>query len=168
MTSSAPRALLRHLGGLALFLSAGLAFAQYSWIDARGTRHFSDRPPPPDTPAHKILKTPGRMAPATPAPAADTPAAPVAPKAAPTLAEREADYKERKKKREEQEKKDAQQAERERDIAQRCAMARSARAQVESGVRIRDFDAVGQSRIMTDEERAAQFAQANKILAECR
>ena len=61
-----------------------------------------------------------------------------------------------------------EQAERQRDIAQRCAMARSARAQVESGVRIRDVDAAGQSRIMTDEERAAQFAQANKILAECR
>lgn len=158
---------LRLLAAGALLLGSSLAQAQYSWIGENGVRHFSDRPPPPSTPAHKILKTPGRMATTPPAPEASA-AAPAAPKAAPTLAEREADYKERKKKREEQEKKDAQQAERERDIAQRCAMARSARAQVESGVRIRDFDAAGQSRIMTDEERAAQFAQANKILAECR
>lgn len=164
--STAP---LRLFAACALLLGSGLAQAQYSWIGENGVRHFSDRPPPPSTPAHKILKTPGRMAAAPQAPAPEAPAeAPAAPKAAPTLAEREADYKERMKKREEQEKKDAQQAERQRDIAQRCAMARSAKAQVESGVRIRDVDAAGQSRIMTDEERAAQFAQANKILVECR
>ncbi len=158
--------LLYLLAACALLLGSSLAQAQYSWIDGNGVRHFSDRPPPPSTPASKILKTPGRAAHAAPAPAAEAPA-PAAPKAAPTLAEREADYKERMKKREEQEKKDAQQAERQRDLAQRCAMARSAKAQVESGVRIRDFDADGQSRVMTDEQRAAQKAQAAKILAEC-
>jgi len=160
---------LRLLIASVLLLGSGLAQAQYSWIGENGVRHFSDRPPPPSTPAHKILKTPGRMAAIPPAPAPEAPAtAPAALKAAPTLAEREADYQERMKKRAEQDKKDAQQAERQRDIAQRCALARSAKAQVESGVRIRDVDATGQSRIATDEERAAQLAQANKILAECR
>lgn len=160
--------LLRLFAACALLLGSGLAQAQYSWIGENGVRHFSDRPPPPSIPASKILKTPGRTTHAAPAPApaAEAPA-PAAPKAAPTLADREADYKERMKKREEQEKKDAQQAQRQRDLAQRCAMARSAKAQVESGVRIRDFDADGQSRVMTDEQRAAQKAQATKILAEC-
>lgn len=165
MTSSALRALPRLLGGLALLLSAGLAQAQYSWIDARGTRHFSDRPPPPDTPAHRILKTPGRALPAA-QPAAPGQAA--APKSPPTLAEREAAYRDRMKQREEGEKKDAELARRQRDLAERCQSARQVRAQVESGIRITNVDASGERSVATDEERAAQLARANRILAECR
>lgn len=171
MTSSALRALPRHLGGLALLLSAGLAQAQYSWIDARGTRHFSDRPPPPDTPAHRILKTPGRAVAAPRAAPAAQPAAPAqaaAPKSPPTLAEREAGYRERMKQREEEEKKDAELARRQRELAERCQGALQVRAQVESGIRITNVDARGERSVATDEERAAQLARANRILAECR
>ena len=174
MTSSALRALPRLLGGLALLLSAGLAQAQYSWIDAGGTRHFSDRSPPPGTPAHRILKTPGRAAsaplaapvadPARPAPPAQT----AGPKGARTLAEREADYRERMKQREQEEKKEAELARRQRELAERCRSALQVRAQVESGIRITHVDASGERSIATDEERAAQLARANRILAECR
>lgn len=45
-----------------LLVGAGLAQAQYSWIDEKGVREFSDRPPPPGTPAEKILKAPRHAA----------------------------------------------------------------------------------------------------------
>jgi hypothetical protein len=162
-----PTALPRLLAACALLLGSSLAHAQYSWIGENGVRHFSDRAPPPSTPPHKILKTPGRMSYTAPA-AEASPAAQAASKPAPTVAERELEYKERMKKREEQERKDAREAERQREIAQRCAWARNARAQVESGIRIGNVDPQGERRFASDEERAAQLAQANKILAECR
>jgi hypothetical protein len=50
----------RLLAPLLLLCAAGLAHAQYSWIDERGIRHLSDRPPPPGTPANQILKAPNQ------------------------------------------------------------------------------------------------------------
>lgn len=171
-----PTDLLRLFASCTLVLASGLAHgqyspSQYSWIDAKGVRHFSDRPPPPSTPPHRILKSPGRAAlpattaPAEPAPAADAPAPAKGPK---TLAQREEEYRARSKMREEQDRKDAAEAQRRRDLAEHCRDARAMRAQVESGVRIARFDAKGERSFMTDEERAAQLARVNKALAQCR
>ena len=93
---------LRFAGAALLFFAAQLAHAQYVWIDANGTRQYSDRPPPPGTPPHKILKAPGRLA-SAPAPEASLGAAnpatpearPAAPKGPPTLAEREQAFRKR-------------------------------------------------------------------------
>lgn len=166
-----PTALLRLLAICTLVLGSSVAHAQYSWIDAKGVRHFSDRPPPPSIPPHKILKAPGRAAApsyasaAEPAPAAE----PAAPARGPqTLAQREEAYQARKKMQEEQEKKDRAQAQRRRDLADHCRDAREMRAQVESGVRIARFDAEGERSFMSDQERAAQLARVNKALAHCR
>lgn len=163
--------LLRPFAACLLLLGCGLAHAQYSWIDANGVRHFSDLPPPPSTPPHKILKAPGRALAATPAatpaaPAEPTPAAPV--KGAKNLAEREEDFRARAKLRDEQNKKDALEAQRRRDLAEHCRDAREMRAQVESGTRIAKFDAKGERSFISDDERAAQLARVNKALAQCR
>lgn len=166
-----PSPFLRLLAACALLLGSGLAHAQYSWIDAKGVRHFSDRPPPPTTPPHKILKAPGRSVPPAqpaadePAPGADAPAPAKGPK---TLAQREEEYRARTRLREEQDKKDAAEAQRRRDLAEHCRDAGQMRAQVESGVRIAKFDAKGERSFMTDEERAAHLARVNKALAQCR
>ena len=83
--SSSPAALLRRAAAAALLFAAGLAQAQFVWVDPKGVRHYSDQPPPPGTPPARILKAPGMPAisvqPATPAPAARTapPAAPLVP-----------------------------------------------------------------------------------------
>lgn len=160
-----PTSPLHLFAACALLLGSGLAHAQYSWIGENGVRHFSDRPPPPSTPPHKILKAPGRALPAPgPAPQA-VPAA--APKALPTLAEREKEFVERARQREEQEKKEAADAQRRRELAEHCQMAREHRAQMESGIRVARFDAKGERSFMTDEERAAQLARVNKALAQC-
>lgn len=168
---SPPPSSLRLVAACALLLGSSLAYAQYSWIDANGVRHFSDRPPPPSTPPHKILKAPRRAAAAvTPAPAepalgADAPTPSKGPK---TLAQREEEFLARSKLREEQERKDAAATQRRRDLAEHCQDARQMRAQVESGVRIAKFDAKGERSFMTDEERAVQLARVNKALAQCR
>lgn len=162
---------LRLFAAFAMVLGSSLAHAQYSWIDANGVRHFSDRPPPPSTPPHRILKAPGRAAsppqasPASPTPGTDVAAPAAGPK---TLAQREEEYRARTKMREEQDRKDAAEAGRRRDLAQHCRDARAMRAQVESGVRIAKFDAKGERSFMTDEERAAQLARVDRALAQCR
>lgn len=164
-----PSPSLRLIAACIFVMGSGLAHAQYAWIDANGVRHFSDRPPPPSTPPHKILKAPGRAAPATqPAaaePSADAPAPTKGPK---TLAQRDEEYLVQKKLLEEQEKKRLAEAQRRRDLAEHCRDAREMRAQVESGVRIAKFDATGERSFMTDEERAARLARVNKALAQCR
>lgn len=164
-----PTTSLRHFAACLLLAGSSLAHAQYAWIGENGVRQFSDRPPPPGTPAHKILKAPGRALPAAPAAASDAASAVPAPTRGPkTLAEREAEYRARSKMREEQDKKDAAEAQRQRDLAQHCQDARDMRAHVESGIRIAKVDAKGERSFMTDEERAAQLARANKALEACR
>src|SRR5438093_1425528 len=80
-------------------LAPQCAHAQYSWLDANGTRVFSDRPPPPGIPPSRILKAPHRpdAAPVDTVPAVMPSTAPAAAPAPadkpkpPTLAEREAE-----------------------------------------------------------------------------
>lgn len=159
--------LLRQFAACTLLLGCGLAHAQYSWIDANGVRHFSDLPPPPSTPPHKILKAPGRASAATPA-TTEVPVVAAPAKGPKNLAEREEDFRARAKLRDEQNKKDALEAQRRRDLAEHCRDARAMRAQVESGTRIAKFDAKGERSFITDDERAAQLARVNKALAQCR
>jgi hypothetical protein len=162
--------LLLPLTGSALLLCASLSHAQYAWIDAKGQRHYSDLPPPPSTPAAKILKSPRPQPilvaqPQSPAPAIGDEQKPKGP---PTLAERDADFKKRASEQAQRERNAAEDAKRKAEIAENCGVARRAKAQMESGVRVVTADASGATSIMTDEQRAQQLARANKILAECR
>jgi len=143
-----------------LFCCAGVAQAQFVWIGANGTRVYSDQPPPPGTPASKILKAPGRpLAPlAGPAPA---------PKA-PTLAEREADYRKRALAREEALLKAGAGAQREAAQRTWCDELRKSKRLVDSGVRIAEMGADGQQRFLGDAERAQRTADLDKTLAACR
>ena len=153
---------LRLVAAGIVMLGSSQAHAQYSWIDAKGVRHFSDRPPPPSIAPHKVLKAPGRAAPPAPpaqaAPAADP---------AKTLAQREEDYRARVRQREEQDKKEALDARRRRELLDACQARREMRAQLASGMRIAKLDAKGERSFMTDEERAAQMARAERTLAQC-
>jgi hypothetical protein len=168
----------RALGATLLFLAATAAQAQYVWIGPGGTRQYSDRPPPPGTPASKIVKAPGRanseLAPAPPAatpvePVNTDPAArPLPPKGPPTLAEQEAAYRARSKARDEANLKAQEEAQRARQLAERCNAARETQAQLASGTRIARYGQDGQKSYMTDAERAARAAQVNQALQDCR
>jgi hypothetical protein len=169
----------RLAAGAALMLWAGLSQAQYMWIDEKGIKQLSDRPPPPTTPLAKILKSPAPIKPAfEPVPdAAPTggsapaaaPAASGSPgaKPPPTLAERDADYRKRAA---EQAEKAAKAQEEERikaGNAANCTAARQQKQTLDSGARIGVTDSKGERGIMDDQQRAAEYQKVNKVLAEC-
>ena len=164
----------------ALMLLAQLAHAQYSWIDDKGTRVFSDRPPPPGTPAARILQVPRSAAPAMaagdagrPPSTAAVPAAAAAGAAAaapkpPTLAEQETAFRERQKKREEDARKTRETAEQKAALDQRCASARQEERMVTSGTRMSAVDAKGERYFLSDEERGKRLLAARRALQDCR
>lgn len=159
---------LRVAAATLLSLATAGAQAQYVWIEPNGTRQYSDRPPPPGTPASRILKSPGRaLLPPAPAEEAGSGASPAA-KPAPTLAERDAAYRERVKARDEQERRDEEAARKGRALAERCETARQNQAALASGTRIAQYGADGERRYLSDEERAERMARANRALQDCR
>ena len=152
-------------------LAPQLAHAQYSWLDDKGTRVFSDRPPPPGTPPARILKAPHRLdaAPGDMAPAASAEAAsaPLEKPKQPSLAEREADYRKRQTARQEAEKKAQEEAGRKAAQQQMCANARQEERQLASGMRISDMGPNGERGYISDEDRARRLARAREALADC-
>jgi hypothetical protein len=152
-------------------LAPPLAHAQYSWLDDKGTRVFSDRPPPPGTPPNRILKAPHRLEPApdNPAPTAavDAASTPLAKPGQPSLAEREADYRKRQTARQEADKKAQEEAGRRAAQQQQCANARQEERQLASGMRISEMGANGERGYISDEERAGRLARARAALSDC-
>ena len=174
MNRSWPRLLCAGALALTSLIPLG-AHAQYSWIDDKGARVFSDRPPPPDTPLDRILKMPRGLdprpaqleaAPTTPpaSPAATAPADKARP---PTLAERDADFHKRAVQREADEKKAAQEAEKKAANVENCEIARASERAASSGMRISRIDAKGEKVFLTDEERAQRLERARKVLKSC-
>jgi hypothetical protein len=161
---------LRTIAAGALLLAASLAHAQYVWIDEKGLKQFSDRPPPTNVPLKNIIKAPNHSA---LAPSADA-AAPAAEakadgekKAAPTLAERNADFKKRAK---DQAEKDAKAEAESKDKAARkenCEIARNQRNELMSGERFTVTDKNGERGYLDDTARAEKIAKANKVLEGC-
>jgi type IV secretory pathway VirB10-like protein len=163
---------LFRLAAALLFCCAGAAQAQFVWIGPNGTRQYSDQPPPPGTPPSKILKAPGRAAPAQltpPAPSAPEAAADAAkPKGPPTLAEREADYRKRAKAKEEADRKSEQEAKSAAARTAYCEGLRKDKRVIDSGIRIVDVGPDGKRRYLSDAERAALNQANDKQMSECR
>jgi len=156
-----------------LALLSQLAHAQYSWLDDKGTRVFSDRPPPPGTPAERILKMPRGLAPrdlqAEPAPASAASLPAPADKARPpTLAERDADFRKRAAQREVDEKKAAEEASKKTAGTENCEVARESERALNTGARLSRVDARGEKVFLSDEERAQRLARAREVLKSCR
>ncbi|OFA01049.1 DUF4124 domain-containing protein [Duganella sp. HH101] len=168
---------LHCLSGALLLAASSLAIAQYMWIDDKGVKQLSDRPPPPSVPEQRILKAPGKApfnpnAPAAAeaeAPAADA-AAPDAPpaKRPPTLAERNADFNKRKADAAAADKKAADEARQKADIAANCDAARKNQQALADGLRLSNYDKNGERGIMGDEERAEMAKKNQKVLAGCK
>ncbi|GAB3454273.1 hypothetical protein GCM10027321_05360 [Massilia terrae] len=172
MRPTLPAQLPRLLGAF-LLLAYGIAHAQFAWVDEKGVKHYSDRPPPPGTPASKILKTPGKPAElfATPeqAEVADAKSADAgsAPKQ-PTLAEREADFRKRAQDRAKEEKKAADEAQRQQAQHANCEQAQRYKNALDSGMRMTESGSDGGPQWMSDESRARHLAETNNVLAACR
>lgn len=159
------------MAGAALLAYAALAQAQYMWIDAKGLKQYSDRPPPPSVPLKDILKAPKGQLSADNLPAAETAppatAAAPAPKAAPSVADREADYVKRQKDKAEQDKKAGAEKEHADAVAENCDRARNAKRSLDSGARIGITDKNGERGFMDDAQRAAESAKVDKVLSGC-
>lgn len=159
------------LFGAALLLAAGLAHAQFAWIDAKGIKHYSDRPPPPDTPPGKILKAPGKHADpiATPDTADAKPADGAGANAKqPTLADREADFRKRAQDKAKEDKKSAEEARKLQAQRDSCEQAQRYENSLESGMRIAETGNDGSQQWMSDAERARRLAETKDVLASCR
>jgi hypothetical protein len=169
MKNIASTALLRLYGACILMLFTHLAHAQYAWVDEKGVRHYSDRPPPPSTPAAKILKSPQKQnaEPQEAEPAA-APADMQKVGTRPTLAEREADFRKRAQEQAKDEKKAAEDAAAKQAQAENCASARQYKNQLESGIRVAETDEKGERAFLSDEDRAKRLAKTNKTLEACR
>jgi hypothetical protein len=153
----------------ALALTSLLAHAQYSWVDEKGMRVYSDRPPPAGTPAARILKTLRGLEPAAAAanqegPAAAKSAAKPAAPPSPTLAERDADFRKRIAERDKEEQEEAKR--RSAQLAD-CSAARYAQQQLTTARRLTRNDGQGNPQAMSDEDRAREMARVQGRLANC-
>jgi hypothetical protein len=161
------------MGALMLLaqLAPHLAHAQYSWIDDKGTRVFSDRPPPPGTPPSRILKGP-RPLPAQPSalpsPAGAAPAPPQTQAKPASLAEQDAAFRQRQARREDDARKAQEDAAQQAARQEQCAMARQEEMQMTNGMRISGVDAKGERYFLSDAQRAQRAQVARRVLQDCR
>lgn len=159
---------------LGLTLTAAIAAqAQYQWVDKDGRRVFSDRPPPADIPAKNVLTQPrGARAPqaapvAGPAASASEPASAAAAAPRPPAAGVDKALEEKKKQNEAAEAA-RKKADEERAVASRadnCKRAMSAKATLESGMRMARVNDKGEREVLDDAQRAAELKRVNAIIA---
>ncbi|MES2076136.1 MAG: DUF4124 domain-containing protein [Pseudomonadota bacterium] len=174
--STRPRA-AAWLAGALLLAACGQAAAQYVWIDDKGIKQLSDRPPPPSVPQKRILKAPGKdkLNPAAgaagengadgdnPAGAAEAPAA----KPAPTLGERNAAYNKRKAEAALAAQQAGEDSARKAESAANCENARNNQRALDQGVRMSTYDKNGERGFMSEAERAESAKKNKQVLAQC-
>jgi len=157
--------------GLGLAMACGAAQAQlYHYKDAQGHMVYSDIPPPASVPAGNILKAPKlkQSAPKPDAPAtADAKGAKddKGKKGPQSVAEREADYKKRMAEADKKGKEDAQKTEQAQQTQARCSALQANLAALQSGQRMRKFDANGTPYFIDDAQRSADAAKAQQDMA---
>lgn len=152
------------------FLAAALAacffvnpvFAQYVWLDEKGTKQFSDLPPPPNIPSSRILKQPS----GSPSPTSEP--TPSSPKAEMTTAEKNAEFRKRRTEQAEKEKKAAEEERAAGEKAKNCERARDFQRTLESGERIARTDKNGERSFLTDEQRSRELQETKRALADCK
>jgi hypothetical protein len=159
---------------LGLTLTAAIAAqAQYQWVDKDGRRVFSDRPPPADIPAKNVLTQPrGARAPqaapvAGPAASASEPASAAAAAPRPPAAGVDKALEEKKKQNEAAEaaRKKADEERAAASRAENCKRAMSAKATLESGMRMARVNDKGEREVLDDAQRAAELKRVHAIIA---
>lgn len=163
---------IRLLFSAATLFICTASMAQYQWIDANGRKVFSDQPPPASVPAKKIVQQPGKNAPlaASTTSDGDTNAKVDATPAAPTIAKVKTVDKEleAKKKQADDElaaKKKAEQEAQTKAKIENCARAKSAKASLDSGLRINQINAKGEREVMDDATKTTELKRIQGIIA---
>jgi len=146
--------------------SAALAQSQYIWLDEKGTKQYSDMPPPTSVPAKRILKMPGNFS----VPSSDPGSGPADSKdnAPPTLAEQNAAFKKRRDEQAAKEKKAADNAKEAADKTKNCESARAYQRTLDSGQRIAQVDKNGERAVFDDKQREQASRDNKRLLDECK
>jgi hypothetical protein len=175
MLTKTPRSSLRlaALGLLAALAFPATGFAQYAWVDDKGVKQYSDRPPPSDTPASRILRQPGgvpKAAAEEPAQATEQSAASssAAPKAPLTSFEKNVDFKKRQAEREEREKKSMEKEQLAQEMTNNCNRARDYQRSLDSGERIARLEKSGERVFLSDDQRSQEVRDNRRILEKCK
>jgi len=156
---------------LVLGLASTLAMAQWQWLDKDGRMVFSDRAPPASVPEKSIVKRPGaqKLQPQVRADEEAGPGVTALPVAASSAAKTAGTDKEllAKKKKADAEADAKLKAEEQRiqaDRAENCQRAKSAKAGLDSGVRLSRINAQGEREILDDAARAAEAKRAQAVI----
>ncbi len=158
---------LKSLAVIATLLMSGSVSAQYVWLDAKGGKQFSDKPPPASVARKDILKEPSSER------RTDTDKAPASPvtnsASAPlTTAERNADFQKRRMEQAESDKKAADEKAAAADKTANCGRARAYQRSLEDGMRISSTDKNGERYTMNDEQRESEIRNVRKVVSDCR
>lgn len=148
----------------------------WQWLDENGRKVFSDRAPPPEVPAHKILKRPPGLEinpeprygiPTAPSPELkDTTPVSAAPATKlPGSLDKELEARKKKQQEEEQAKRKAEEAKFLQAQAENCKRAKDAKATYDSGVRISRTNATGEREVLDDAARAAEVKRLMEVIA---
>lgn len=153
--------------GTAFALFAGLAHAQWQWVDDTGRKVFSDTPPPANVPDKNVLRRPhARSAPVAPPASEAQPSATAAPVAAVPRRDDQLEARKREAEQAEKAKEQAEQARIAKIRQENCDRATRARTTLASGIRVSTTNAKGEMEIMDDRARAAEMQRLDRIVAQ--
>lgn len=145
------------------------AWAQYMWLDDKGGKQLSDRPPPLSVPASRIFKSPRQAPAAGPVVVPSAAAAPDAiPPPATTTADREADFQQRRKAAAAAENKAAGEERDRAAQATNCHAARQNQRALDGGGAIVSYDDNGERSVMDDRQREELAKNTQKVLSSCK
>lgn len=151
-------------------------YAQYIWLDEKGTRHYSDTPPPVTVPLKNILKQQGsnmRPLPEASAEPAKDGARPVSAEkekdAVPkTTAEKNAEFQKRRAEQAETDRKAAEEAKIAAHKEKQCELARDYQRALQSAVPLARTDKNGERYFLSEEQRAKEAQEAKRVLDACK
>lgn len=165
------------IAGLLLALSfSASAQAQYVWLNEKGSKQYSDMPPPASVSQNRILKEPGKALRAVPSAASENEVAELAgenstaakDKAPLTIAEKNADFQRRKMERAEKDKKADEQAKYAAAKAKNCERTSTYQRSLQAGERIARSDKNGERHFLDDQQRAQEIQENKRTLDECK
>lgn len=164
---------MKHLPFLLALGLLGLSHpapAQWIWLDAGGSKVYSDRPPPPEVPASKLLRQPAASAPRPhTADAGDAPPnAGRSPVGAKPGTDATLDARKRQLDDEQQARRKAEEEKWQRARAENCERARSNLNTLQSGIRMTQVGPGGERSYLSDEARAQEVQRVQGLMqAEC-
>lgn len=153
--------------GAGLALCAGLAHAQWQWVDDTGRKVFSDTPPPASVPDKNVLRRPhARSTPATPPSAEPQAASTATPATAPPRRDEQLEARKREAEEAEKAKEQAERARIAKIRQENCDRATRTRKTIASGIRMSTTNAKGEIEIMDDKARATEMQRLDRIMAQ--